>query len=203
MIKYNNHKPYNIKALTGIEAREYFNEIANLRINIFCEFPYLYKGTLEYEQEYLNMYFDSKNSLIQLVFDQHNNVVGFTSFIPLKETITEIQQPFINNNINIAEYYYFGDAIIKPSHRGQGILRELFSYNETTAQKKGYNNVVFMTVIRPDHHPIKPNNYRSLEPIWQYFGYKLLENIEINLAWEQVDSKKQENNTLRIWKNSL
>ena len=51
MIKYNNHKPYNIKALTGIEAREYFNEIANLRINIFCEFPYLYKGTLEYEQE--------------------------------------------------------------------------------------------------------------------------------------------------------
>jgi len=72
-----------LQAFTGEEAKKYTKQIANIRITMFKEFPYLYEGSLEGEEEYLNIYFSSTNSIVLLVLDG-DKVVGFSNSIPLK-----------------------------------------------------------------------------------------------------------------------
>lgn len=43
-------------ALTGDSIRAHFDDIARLRITVFCEWPYLYEGSLAYERNYLAHY---------------------------------------------------------------------------------------------------------------------------------------------------
>lgn len=56
-----------IKTVSGKGIRPFLNDIARLRIDIFREFPYLYNGNTKYEQEYLETYVQSANSLAVLV----------------------------------------------------------------------------------------------------------------------------------------
>ena len=42
-----------VKSLVGEEMKAVLPDLARLRIIVFRDWPYLYDGTLEYEQEYL------------------------------------------------------------------------------------------------------------------------------------------------------
>ena len=42
-----------VKSLVGEEIKAVLPDLARLRIIVFRDWPYLYDGTLEYEQEYL------------------------------------------------------------------------------------------------------------------------------------------------------
>lgn len=191
-----------LQAFTGEEAKKYLKQIANIRITMFKEFPYLYEGVLEDEEEYLNIYFSSINSIVLLVLDG-DKVVGFSNSIPLNEEIEEMKTPFIKNDIDINKYLYIGELMIKEKYRTRGLSNIIAKYHEEHAREKNYTNMIFMTVIRPDNHPLKPDNYRSLEPLWKSLGYKALEGIKINFSWKQVDSKTPQENQLRIWSKEL
>lgn len=191
-----------IKALSGSQARQYWQEIANLRIGMFREFPYLYEGSLEYEKPYLETYFKSENSAILLVFDE-NEVVGFSSAIPLSEEMPEIQAPFIAQNLNTEKYLYIGEVMLLPEYRGRGMLRKFLQYQENFALGKGCEYTVFMTVWRPQNHPSIPVGYKHLEPVWEHFSYKRMEGMGIEMHWQQVDTHKKERNTLEVWHKKL
>ena len=45
-----------------------FDELADLRIQIFKEFPYLYDGDIQYEKKYMGRYLDSKSAVFILVY---------------------------------------------------------------------------------------------------------------------------------------
>jgi hypothetical protein len=49
-----------VRVLTGRDAAlvERVQDLAQLRITVFREFPYLYDGDLAYEQNYLRTYLD-------------------------------------------------------------------------------------------------------------------------------------------------
>ena len=52
-----------VEALNGPAALPYMGDLAALRIEVFREFPYLYEGTLEYEQRYLKSYAEHARSV--------------------------------------------------------------------------------------------------------------------------------------------
>ncbi|MBX9977137.1 MAG: GNAT family N-acetyltransferase [Alphaproteobacteria bacterium] len=187
-----------IKTLQGDEARPYLEQIATLRIHMFKEFPYLYEGSLVYEKDYLETYFKSKNSVILLVFDG-DKVVGFSNSIPMTDETKEIQKPLRDKGLDPQHYLYIGEVMIQPPYRGKGLLRQFFDYHELRAKKERYSHLVFMTVDRPKTHPLRPMDYRILEPIWTHFGYSVLEGAYVNLSWKQVDTHKDEKNTLTLW----
>ena len=41
-----------IESVRGREIKNYLDDIASLRINVFKEFPYLYDGCINYERKY-------------------------------------------------------------------------------------------------------------------------------------------------------
>ncbi len=77
--------------------------------------------------------------------------------------------------------------------------RAVAEFYENICRAMGYSNLVFMTVKRAVDHPLKPENYRSLEPIWNYFGYFILEGVTITLSWSQVDAPEEVVNELSVW----
>jgi GNAT superfamily N-acetyltransferase len=187
-----------IKVFKGAEAKKYIDDIADMRITMFKEYPYLYDGSIEYEREYLETYFKSENALVLLVFNK-DKVVGFSNIIPLSEEMAELKKPFENNNLDVKDYLYIGEVMLKKPYRGKGLLRNFFEHHENYAKEKGYSNLTFITSKRPENHPMKPKDYRDLGPIWQHFGYNLDERLIAKMSWKQVDTGKEEENNLSFW----
>ena len=59
----------NIIYLRGQAIAPYIDDLAQLRITVFREFPYLYDGTTEYEARYLQTYLNSVDSIAVLALD--------------------------------------------------------------------------------------------------------------------------------------
>lgn len=187
-----------IKALKGAEARKYVDDIADMRISMFKEYPYLYDGSIEYEREYLETYFKSENSIILLVFDK-DKVVGFSNVIPFVEETAELKKPFEGNKLDVKDYLYIGEVMLKDRYRGKGLLRKFFEHHENYAKEHGYPYLTFITSKRPDNHPMKPSDYRELGPIWEHFGYSLDDRLVAEFKWKQIDTGKEEENSLSFW----
>ena len=62
-------------ALSGAAMAQYMDELAQLRIRVFREFPYLYDGDEAYEKRYLQTYLNAPRSLMVLATDG-GTVVG-------------------------------------------------------------------------------------------------------------------------------
>ncbi len=71
-------------SLYGQDIKTYQDQLGELRIEVFKDWPYLYKGDLKYERAYLQRYIQSKNSMALLVFDQ-DQLVGATTAILLSD----------------------------------------------------------------------------------------------------------------------
>lgn len=193
------NKPnFTLQTLSGSQTKPYYKSIANMRINMFREFPYLYEGSYEYEEDYLNTYFNSSHSAFMLVLDS-GKVVGFSTSIPLAEELEEIQAPFKAHHLPVKDYLYVGEVMLEEPYRGQGILRKFLEYHEERAKILNIPHVTLMSVIRPEDHPMQTEKYRKLDPIWQHFGYKRLENMDVKIKWKQVDTHKDEENILALW----
>lgn len=187
-----------IRSLNGPEAREFIKEIADMRITMFEEYPYLYDGCFAYEKEYLETYFSCPDASVLLVFDGQE-IVGFSNSIPLKYESKELTEPFTAFGCDVNDYLYIGEVMIKPAYRNQGLLRSFFTFHENRARNERYRFTSFMTVIRPDDHPLKPVDYRPLDPVWRHFGYELINNLEVHFSWVQIDTKEEMDNALAIW----
>ncbi|MDR3647154.1 MAG: GNAT family N-acetyltransferase [Candidatus Babeliales bacterium] len=184
--------------LKGPQAKKYVTDIADMRITLFKEFPYLYEGAYSYEEEYLQTYFNSDEANILLVLDK-DKVVGFSSSIPLAEESQDLKAPFNEKELYIKDYFYIGEVMLQPAYRGRGILRKFLEFHENQALKNGYKYTVFMTVDRENNHPSKPKDYKSLDNIWKHFGYVILPELKISLDWPQVGTNIYTNNKLSIW----
>ena len=122
-----------VKAFRSEQAQKYVDELADLRMRIFRDYPYLYDGSVEYEKTYLSRYFEAQDSVVFLVFNSSDAVIGATTCIPLREEIPEIQKPFREGGLNVDEYFYFGESLLEKTYRGKGFGRLFFQYREKEA----------------------------------------------------------------------
>jgi len=188
--------------LTGKQILPYIKDLANLRIQLLREYPYLYDGDMEYEEEYLQPYLKSEKSKVMLVMD-NEKIVGATTAIPLKDEVLDIREPFLQNNENINKIFYLGESLLLPEYRGQGTYKEFFRFREEVAKEQGYTKTAFMSVVRPADHPCKPKKYQSLEPIWQHFGYHCVPNLLVFFPWKEIGESAQSKKPLMIWMKNL
>src|SRR5574337_1151454 len=105
-----------IQRFKGKDILPFIPALAALRISVFKEYPYLYEGTLEYEYDYLNTYVKCPESVI-IIAREGDNIIGASSAIPLQFETIEFQQPFLDNNIDIKDVFYFGESVLKPEYR--------------------------------------------------------------------------------------
>lgn len=189
-----------ILTLSGAQVRPYLAELAQLRIEIFREFPYLYEGTEAYERDYLEVYATSGRSVVVLALE-NSILIGASTGLPLAEADEAFQRPFVEQGIDPAQVFYFGESLVKQSKRGQGMGHEFFDQRERHARAHGFLTMAFCAVERPEDHPMKPDNHRANDAFWGKRGYRKVPNLIAELTWKQVDQEQEICNRLGFWLN--
>ena len=185
--------------LSGAALEPWLDGLGKLRIKVFREYPYLYDGTLEYEREYLTTYVRSPESLVVLVVDENQNVVGATTCIPLSDEGPEFQEPFLKAGVNVVDVCYFGESILLPELRGRGIGGEFFKRREAHAQKLGMRWTAFCAVDRAADHPLRPSDYRPLDEFWKSRGYTKRPDLQATFVWKETGETEESPKTLTFW----
>jgi hypothetical protein len=191
-------KPTRLVSLRGNEITPYLSSIAKLLIDTFKEYPYLHQDDLFNLINFLKMYSECPNSIVLLVIDD-NSIVGMSSGIPTSSDSEKFQKPFLDNGIDIKEVYYLGDSVLLPKYRGNKIYRDFFAKREMAAVEFSCSICAFISVERPPNDPRRPNNYVSLEEIWERYGYKKHSHLYIEQEWIDVGDKEPSKKKFVYW----
>lgn len=182
----------------GAELAPHLDALGELRIAVFHEYPYLYAGTLEHEREYLGTYVRSSGSLVVLVFDEER-VVGATTCLPMVDEGPEFQAAFVQAGYDLSTICYFGESILLPAYRGQGIGKEFFVRREAHVRKLGLKLSTFCAVDRPAEHVLRPQGYRPLDDFWRSQGYVKRPELQATFVWQEIGEETESPKTLTFW----
>ena len=184
---------------TGAAIGAVFDPLAELRIAVFREYPYLYEGTAAYEREYLDTYAASSRALLFAVFDGQR-MVGATTCIPLADETEEVRAPFEAVGFDVPAVFYFGESILLPQYRGRGLGRRFFDVREAHAASFGaYRFTCFCAVERPAGHPLRPAEYRPLDAFWTRRGYRRDPALRSVFSWPDLGETVSSPKTMIYW----
>lgn len=189
--------------LRGAQIRDWQPALAELRIGVFREFPYLYDGSLDYERDYLDIYARSERSLCILVKDGAR-AVGMSTALPLEDEDDAFVRPFAEEGIAVASVCYFGESLLLPDYRGRGLGVRFFEMREAHARAlSGVTQAAFCAVERPVDHPRRPADYQPLDAFWRRRGYHPHPRLYARYAWQDIDAQAMDHKTLRFWLKPL
>ncbi|WP_019593902.1 GNAT family N-acetyltransferase [Thioalkalivibrio sp. ALM2T] len=176
----------------------YLEDVARLRIAVFREWPYLYDGSAEYEERYLQDYVDCPDSTLVLALEG-DRVVGASTALPLAAAEAEFQAPFLEQGRDPAAYYYLAESVLEPDFRGQGAGHRFFDEREAAARRLGFAHATFCAVVRPDDHPRRPADYRPLDGFWKKRGYQRAEGRVGHFPWPDIGERQESLKPLQFW----
>lgn len=191
-----------ILCFQGSAIGPFIDDLAHLRIAVFREFPYLYDGSLAYERDYLATYADSPRSLFVLARDA-GRVVGVSTGVPLADETEAFRRPFVEAGHDPARIFYFGESVLLPAYRGQGIGVRFFEARETHARQAGFGQCAFCAVERPDDHPRRPADYEPLHAFWQRRGYRHHPELRTTFQWKDLDEPGETAKPMSFWLKEL
>ena len=188
-----------ITSLSGNDILPYLDDVAQLRIQVFRAFPYLYDGSMDYERRYLSTYANSPDSLFVLARDD-KRVVGAATAIPMAHETREFKQPFLDHGFDPERIFYFGESVLLPDYRGRGIGVAFFDHREVRARELGgFSHCCFCAVERPEDHPARPANYQPLDHFWRNRGYEAAPGLATHYAWTDVGDRVQTDKPMQFW----
>lgn len=190
--------PLSFRTVTGDQFAGWIDPVADLRIRVFREFPYLYDGDVAYERRYLRRYQESSGSVLVLALDGEQ-VVGASTGLPMQDADEAFQEPFFQAGIPLDQLYYFGESVLLPEHRGSGAGHRFFDERERVAQEQGYRITTFCAVVRPSDHPARPADYRPHDVFWGKRGYQSRPDLECQFPWLDLEQNQETSKTMRFW----
>lgn len=185
----------------GIDLQRHLQELANLRIQIFCEWPYLYAGDADYEAEYLQVYLRSERSIAILVHDG-DVLIGASTGLPLVEESAAFQTPYVHGKRDASSIFYFGESVLDLNYRGRGIGHAFFDAREQHAEQCGFSTCCFAAVRRAADDPRRPVQTRDLTTFWRVRGY-LPNGLSMHLPWRELGQEQESLNRLDFWERRL
>ena len=200
-------KNIQLKIVTGAELEQHCDDLARLRIQVFREFPYLYEGSYEYEQVYLQRYLQCPQAAFVLALEDEK-IVGAASCIPMQYEEPTFQQPFMTYKttlgLEIEQLFYCAESVLEPIYRGRGIGLAFFREREAYAkQLGGFTHSCFCAVERPIDHALRPNTYQPLDEFWRKRGYQKQTNLTTQLVWQDIDQTEPTAKTMSYWLKEL
>jgi len=192
-----------VKTFTGADVTPHLDAVAELRIAVFRDWPYLYAGDREYEKNYLATYAQSPESLFVLAFDG-DRVIGASTGIPLTDETAAFQQPFLDRGIDLGDVFYFGESVLLKEYRGHGLGHRFFDEREGYARRLGrFRLTAFCAVERTLDDPRKPEGFRPNDVFWNKRGYARQDDMFCQLEWQEIGHDMGSCHRLRFWLRPL
>lgn len=192
-----------LERLSGDKLNHFIPELAQLRIRVFRDWPYLYDGDLAYEEKYLQTYIEAPDSVIVLAFDG-DKVVGASTGIPLKHETDDVKAPFIAAGYDVNTIFYCGESVLLSEYRGQGAGVAFFDHREAHAQAVGdFEYSCFCGVQRPLDHPRRPSDYVPLDDFWRKRGYEKYPDLNTTFSWKELDEHDESPKPMTFWMKKI
>lgn len=189
--------------LTGAAIEPHLDALADLRIRVFHDYPYLYEGSRDYERRYLRTYAEAEHSVVVGAFDGYR-LVGAATALPLRHEPPGITEPFRAAGFAADRIFYFGESILLPEYRGQGTGVRFFAEREGHARAVGgHTHAAFAAVIRPGDHPRRPADYKALDDFWRHRGFAPAPGIVCRLSWRDRDETHDSPKPMAVWMKAL
>ncbi|WP_353565039.1 GNAT family N-acetyltransferase [Haloferula sargassicola] len=156
---------------------------------------------MESEQEYLAE-FASADRAALVIATMEGAIVGASTALPLAAANDSFIEPFRNAGKDPADWFYFGESVLRITLRGQGVGARFFEQRERHAADLGFRKMAFCAVDREPEHPLRPSGYRPLDGFWGRRGFEKQPGLVARLAWRQVDGLEVANR-LVFWTKEL
>jgi len=191
-----------IERLSGEALAPFIDSIAQLRIDIFRDFPYLYEGDMEYERCYLQTYLNSQQAAVVLV-RENDQVVGASTCLPLQDEEEPFKLPLSELGYDTNKIFYLAESVLQQQYRGNGLGVKFFQERESYARELGnYEHTCFCAVQRAKQHPMRPSNYTPLHDFWRKRGYSPLD-AHAKYTWLDVGDAYATEKQLQFWIKAL
>ncbi len=186
-------------SLRGEELKNALPALAELRMSVFRQWPYLYDGELSYEQKYLEKFSAAPDALI-VVARVDGRIVGASTASPLLGHADEFARPFQQQGYDPRRVFYFGESVLLPDYRGHGIGHAFFDHREARAREGGqFDIATFCGVIRSADDPRRPDSYVPLDAFWTKRGFKKDERLVTQLAWKETGQQDDVSHDMQFW----
>lgn len=196
----------NIQELTGDALTGALDDLADLRIAIFRDYPYLYDGSgvdgRAYERGYLSAYADNAQALIVGAY-AGDQLVGAATAAPMADHAADLAAPFDAHGIDIGDVYYFGESVLLPQWRGHGVGHAFFDRREAKARELGFPIAAFCAVVRPSDHPERPADYSPLDPFWRRRGFAPVAGLIASFGWKDMTDTHEIQHAMQYWLKRL
>lgn len=195
--------PLTITPVYGRDVLPFVDDLARLRIEVFREFPYLYDGDMDYERKYLRNYCQSPESIFVTARDG-DEVIGVATGVPMRDEMDAFKKPFVEHGFDPERIFYFGESVLRRSHRGQGIGVRFIEAREQYARDLGrFTHLAFCAVDRPDAHPRRPPGYVPLDAFWSKRGFAIQPHLRTTFSWRDIDEETESPKPMTFWLKAL
>jgi GNAT superfamily N-acetyltransferase len=192
-----------VEPLTGTDFARALPALAQLRIEVFRDWPYLYDGSLAYEERYVAKFAAAEMTVIVAAFDG-TEIVGCATASPLRGHADQFATAFEATGLDPQTLFYFGESVLRTSYRGRGIGHAFFDHREAYAKSLGgFAHTTFCGVVRPQDHPMRPTDYRPLDGFWTRRGYAKLDGVTAQFGWKDVGELDETKKLMQFWIKSL
>lgn len=186
----------------GAELARHIDALARLRITVFAEYPYLYDGSLEYEQRYLETY--SKSAGAAVIGALHEGrVVGAATVLPIEDEPPYVRDALERAGLSLSKVAYLGESVLEREYRGRGLGVRFFELREAHARALGKETATFCGVVRPDDHPARPAGWVALDAFWARRGYGRLDGVTCSFSWRDHGDPSETEKVMQFWSKPL
>lgn len=192
-----------VATIMGADAVPHMAALGRLRRQVFRDWPYLYDGTDMAEAAYTATYETCPRAGLVVAWDGAERV-GMATCLPMADEDAHVQAPFTQAGLPVEDWFYFGESVLLPAYRGQGVGVAFFQHREAHARSFGaYRHATFCAVQRPADHPLRPPGAKPLDGFWRNRGYAPLPGIQCTMRWRDLTTGADMDHAMQFWGKAL
>lgn len=197
-----------LETLCGSALADALPAVARLRIAVFREWPYLYDGSDAYEVEYLAELARAPDAVI-VAAHEGSEIVGAATAAPLVQHSPQFAPLFAARGIDPALVFYFGESVLLPAWRGQGLGHGFFDHREAaaraarTADGRVFGHAAFCGVVRAADDRRRPAAYAPLDAFWTKRGFSAVPGMVGSYAWKEIGADAETEHPMQFWLKAL
>jgi GNAT superfamily N-acetyltransferase len=191
-----------LSTLTGAGLAGFLPALAQLRIEVFRDFPYLYDGSAESEESCLSALSKAKDCMI-IAAEDDGRIVGCATGSALAGHHGEFAAPFRDSGYDPAQLFYCGESVLLPAYRRRGLGHKFFDLREAHAIGRGYRYSAFCAAIRPENHVLRSPDYSPLDAFWEKRGYRKAHGIVAMFRWKEIGQALESEHSMQFWMREL